>query len=125
MVPSSFSSAALRIADALTTTASLALFSLGIFRYWSMQKKYEAEKTGSRALTAETAWPGGPYRRAKKQLEGVRMGFLRVNEAVPELFGRAVPTVEQGTFTVIAGTLLDVPRREVLLISTADGGSGI
>ena len=49
------------------------------------------------------------------------MGLLRLNEAVPGLFGRAVPTVAHGTFTVIAGTLLDIPRREVLLISTADG----
>ncbi|MDG6988573.1 MAG: CBS domain-containing protein [Nitrososphaerota archaeon] len=49
-------------------------------------------------------------------------GLLRLNEAVPELFGRVVPTVEQGTFNVIAGTLLDIPRREVLLISSTDDG---
>ncbi len=47
---------------------------------------------------------------------------LRVSEAVPEALGKAVATVEQGTLAVIAGSLLDLPRRDVLLIaSTVDG----
>ena len=47
---------------------------------------------------------------------------LRVSEAVPEALGKAVATVEQGTLAVIAGSLLDLPRRDVLLIASTEGG---
>ena len=50
------------------------------------------------------------------------MGLPRVKEVVPAALGRAVPTVEQGTLAVIAGTLLDLPRRDVLLIASTEGG---
>ncbi|MDG7018430.1 MAG: hypothetical protein JRN73_08785 [Nitrososphaerota archaeon] len=43
----------LGIAHVLLLIASLAFLSLGIFRYWSTQKEYEAEKSGGRAT--ETA----------------------------------------------------------------------
>ncbi len=47
---------------------------------------------------------------------------LRVSEAVPAALGKVVATVEQGTLAVIAGSLLDLPRRDVLLIASTVGG---
>ena len=55
LAPSVLSADVLGIAHVLLLIASLAFLSLGIFRYWSTQKEYEAEKTGSRARTAEPA----------------------------------------------------------------------
>lgn len=52
---SSVPSDALGIAHSLLTAASLALLSLGIFRYWRTQKEYEAEKTGGRPRAVGTA----------------------------------------------------------------------
>lgn len=48
--------------------------------------------------------------------------MLRVQEAMPATFGRAVPTVEKGTLAVVAGTLLGLPRRDALLIASTEGG---
>jgi CBS domain-containing protein len=48
---------------------------------------------------------------------------LQIKDAIPDLLSRAVPTVESGTLIMVAGTLLDIPRSEVLLItSTAQDG---
>jgi len=40
---------------------------------------------------------------------------LLVREAAPRVFSREIPTVESGTLIVVAGTLLDIPRRDILL----------
>ena len=55
LAPSVLSADVLGFAHVLLLVASLAFLSLGIFRYWSTQNEYEAEKTGSRARTAEPA----------------------------------------------------------------------
>lgn len=41
---------------------------------------------------------------------------MKLKEAFPELFRRPVPVVAQGTTILVAGTLLDTPRRDVLPI---------
>ncbi|MCL5068743.1 MAG: hypothetical protein M1368_10385 [Thaumarchaeota archaeon] len=41
---------------------------------------------------------------------------MRVKEALPEIFKRPVPVVAEGTAILVAGTLLDTPRRDVLPI---------
>lgn len=48
---------------------------------------------------------------------------LQIKDAIPDLFSRTVPTVESGTLTVVVGTVLDIPRSELLLITdTAQDG---
>jgi hypothetical protein len=49
--------------------------------------------------------------------------LLQIKDAIPDLFTRTVPTVESGTLIMVVGTVLDIPRREVLLITkkTQDG----
>ncbi len=41
---------------------------------------------------------------------------MKLKEAFPEIFRRPVPVVAQGTTILVAGTLLDTPRRDVLPI---------
>jgi len=47
---------------------------------------------------------------------------LKLNEALPSIFRRSLPLLERGTRMVVAGTLLDTPRRDVLkIVSTGEG----
>ena len=39
---------------------------------------------------------------------------MKLKEALPEIFRRPVPVVAEGTAILVAGTLLDTPRRDVL-----------
>ena len=55
LAPSTTSFDTLEITDHLLLVASLTLLSLGIFRYWSTQREYEAEKSGGRRQGTETA----------------------------------------------------------------------
>ncbi|MDG6939935.1 MAG: CBS domain-containing protein [Nitrososphaerota archaeon] len=48
--------------------------------------------------------------------------MLLVKDALSAILRRAVPTVEQGTLVAVAGMLLDIPRRDVLLIASTEGG---
>lgn len=41
---------------------------------------------------------------------------MKLKEALPEIFRRPVPVVEEGMAILVAGTLLDTPRRDVLPI---------
>ena len=47
---------------------------------------------------------------------------MKLNEALPSLFRRPLPLLERGTRVVVAGTLLDTPRRDILtIVSTGEG----
>lgn len=41
---------------------------------------------------------------------------MRIRDALPEIFKRPVPVVSEGTSILVAGTLLDTPRRDLLPI---------
>jgi CBS domain-containing protein len=49
--------------------------------------------------------------------------FLHVEDALPDLARRPFPVIEEGSAILVAGTVLDIPRREVLPIVrlTEDG----
>jgi hypothetical protein len=49
---------------------------------------------------------------------------LKLNEALPTLFRRPFPVLESGTRVLLAGTLLDTPRRDILKIATLDENMG-
>ncbi|MGA2874273.1 MAG: CBS domain-containing protein [Nitrososphaerales archaeon] len=45
---------------------------------------------------------------------------MKLNEALPSLFRRPFPLLEAGTRVLLAGTLLDTPRRDVLKVTGFD-----
>lgn len=45
---------------------------------------------------------------------------MKLNEALPFLFKRPFPLLEAGTRVLLAGTLLDTPRRDVLKVSESE-----
>ena len=48
---------------------------------------------------------------------------MKLIEAVPSIFERPLPVVGRSSSVVVAGTLLDYPRRDILTIAPEDGGS--
>ncbi len=55
LVPYTLPSDILDILHTLFVIVSLTLLSLGIFRYWGLQKEYEAKKSATGGRVAETA----------------------------------------------------------------------
>ena len=47
---------------------------------------------------------------------------MKLNDALPPIFRRPLPLLERGTRVIVAGTLLDAPRRDVLkIVATGEG----
>jgi CBS domain-containing protein len=49
------------------------------------------------------------------------VGLISVRDALPHIFRRPLHTIESGDFIFVAGTLLDIPRRDVFAIAQVKG----